>query len=200
MVGVAGYIIPDIRPIMLSLTPYVLFISGVIIFYPVIKNNQWKLFMFFVFSGLFAFFAEVIGVKYGILFGNYYYGEALGYKILSVPVIISINWMIILAGSISVSEIISKNKIVIIFLSAFFAIIFDYLMEPVAMYFNYWSWANGTIPFTNYLTWGILILIFTCIYMFNGFSMKFTMPAFLFVIQLAYFLLLKLAIYSGIIH
>jgi putative membrane protein len=156
--------------------------------------------MLFVFCGLFAFFAEVIGVKYGIIFGNYYYGEALGYKILSVPVIIIINWMIILAGSISVSEIISKNKIVIIFLSAFFAIIFDYLMEPVAMYFNYWSWANGTIPFINYLTWGILIFIFACIYVFNGFSMKFTMPAFLFVIQIAYFLLLKLAIYSGIIH
>lgn len=199
LVGIAGHIIPLTRPIMLWLTPYVLLATGVIIFYPVIKNNQWRLFIFFVLCGLFAFFAEVIGVNYGILFGNYFYGETLGFKILSVPVIIGINWMVILAGSISFSAIISKNKLAIIFLSTFFALIFDYLMESVAMQFSYWNWENGTVPIANYLTWGILIFIFTCICVSQRFAMKSTIPAFIFVVQLVYFLALNLAIHSGII-
>ena len=199
MVGLAGHVIPLTRPIMLWLTPYVLLATGGIIFSPVIKNNQWELFIFFALCGLFAFFSEVIGVNYGILFGNYYYGDTLGFKILSVPVIIGINWMVILAGSISFSAIITKNKAAIIFLSTIFALIFDYLMEPVAMHFNYWNWENGTVPFANYLTWGILIFIFTSIYVLKRFAMNPTMPAFLFAVQLVYFLALNLAIHSGVI-
>lgn len=199
MVGVAGHVIPLTRPIMLWLTPYVLLATGVIIFFTVIKRNQLKVFIYFVFCGLFAFISEVIGVKYGILFGNYYYGETLGFKILSVPVIIGINWMVILAGSISFSAIITKNKAAIIFLSTIFVLIFDYLMEPVAMYFNYWNWENGTVPFSNYLTWGIIIFIFTSIYVLKRFAMNSKMPAFLFAVQLIYFLALNLAIHSGII-
>jgi bisanhydrobacterioruberin hydratase len=200
MVGVVGHILPVTRPFMLSLTPYVLLITGIIIFYPVIKNNQLKLFIFFALCGLIAFFAEVVGVNFGTLFGDYFYGEILGIKILAVPLIIIVNWMIILIGSISLSGIISKNKATMVILSTLFALIFDYIMEPVAIYFKYWNWESGYVPFMNYFTWGIMIFIFTSVYVFNRFRIKSSIPAFIFVIQILYFLLLRLAIYSDIIH
>ena len=39
--------------------------------------------------------AEILVVSYGIIFGNYKYGEILGYKVLGVPLIIGINWCIL---------------------------------------------------------------------------------------------------------
>ncbi|MBK7882949.1 MAG: carotenoid biosynthesis protein [Chitinophagaceae bacterium] len=39
---------------------------------------------------------EIIGVKTGFLFGNYSYGIVLGPKIQSVPILIGINWFIII--------------------------------------------------------------------------------------------------------
>lgn len=40
--------------------------------------------------------AEIIGVKFGFLFGNYTYGEALGYKVMEVPLMIGVNWSILI--------------------------------------------------------------------------------------------------------
>ena len=42
-----------------------------------------------------GFFIEVIGVKTGFIFGSYYYGAAMGIKILAVPLLIGLNWSIL---------------------------------------------------------------------------------------------------------
>lgn len=40
--------------------------------------------------------AEIIGVNTGLLFGNYSYGNNLGPKIVGVPPIIGINWIVLI--------------------------------------------------------------------------------------------------------
>lgn len=39
--------------------------------------------------------AEGLGVNYGLIFGHYQYGEALGWKIEGVPFLIGVNWAIL---------------------------------------------------------------------------------------------------------
>ena len=39
--------------------------------------------------------AEIIGVNKGLIFGEYSYGNALGIKVFGVPILIGINWCIL---------------------------------------------------------------------------------------------------------
>ena len=43
-----------------------------------------------------SLFVEWVGVKYGFLFGEYKYGHNLGYKIDGVPLLIGVNWLLLL--------------------------------------------------------------------------------------------------------
>ena len=47
--------------------------------------------------------AEIVGVEYGFIFGEYSYGNALGTKFLGVPLIIGLNWciLVLMTGFIS---------------------------------------------------------------------------------------------------
>ena len=40
--------------------------------------------------------AEIIGVRYGFIFGEYSYGAVLGIKFMEVPLLIGINWCILI--------------------------------------------------------------------------------------------------------
>ena len=46
---------------------------------------------------------EILGVQWGWIFGNYQYGDALGYKVLGVPLLIGVNWALltIITGAIA---------------------------------------------------------------------------------------------------
>ncbi|MBK9354176.1 MAG: carotenoid biosynthesis protein [Bacteroidetes bacterium] len=55
---------------------------------------------------------EVVGVKSGQIFGPYYYGNALGLKILDTPPIIGMNWaMLLLSIGCILSSLKIKNRI-----------------------------------------------------------------------------------------
>ena len=62
-------------------------------------------------SYLLTFFLEVIGVKSGLVFGSYEYGNGLGLKFLDVPLIIGLNWVVVVLGATALSERISSTKI-----------------------------------------------------------------------------------------
>ena len=40
--------------------------------------------------------AEILGVRYGFIFGEYAYGAVLGLKFMEVPLLIGINWCILI--------------------------------------------------------------------------------------------------------
>ena len=45
---------------------------------------------------IFGLIIEIIGVKTGFPFGDYYYGNKLGIYILNVPLVIALNWAIVI--------------------------------------------------------------------------------------------------------
>jgi len=56
------------------------------------KFNK-KFLLFFILFYLFFFSIEVLGIKTGKIFGSYFYGKSLGFKIFETPVLIGLNWI-----------------------------------------------------------------------------------------------------------
>jgi putative membrane protein len=106
-------------------------------------------------------------VNTGLLFGQYQYGPVLGPKILGVPWLIGLNWFVIVycSGSFLIHSLeLMKSKFnirvtatsstaMVVLGGAAMATFFDFILEPVAVKLNFWTWNNGDIPLYNYLCW-----------------------------------------------
>jgi len=108
-----------------------------------------------------GFIIEMIGVNTGVLFGEYTYGKTLGWSIVNTPLMIGVNWLILVYGSsnLVLSIFNSKNVLLLSFIAASLMVALDVLIEPVAIYLDMWSWASVEIPLQNYLAWWILAFI-----------------------------------------
>jgi len=136
----------------LPFTPFTLLLTCfVFLCYQPLKKKTF----IFAFAGiaLVGFVSEVIGVKTGLVFGNYYYGHALGIKLLGVPLTISINWALLATASILVSTYIFKNKWMIAFSSAMIATSIDFLIEQLAPRLDFWYFSGGMAGLHNYIGW-----------------------------------------------
>jgi len=140
---------------------------------------------------LFGFIIELIGVKTHYLFGNYEYGNALGIKLMGVPIIIGLNWIVVIAASYSFCSTFIKNKSALIVTSAIAATMMDVFIEPVAIKYGFWSWENNIIPIFNFICWFIFSLLFSLIY--SKLQKPYSIVNFyLFIIWLAFFLALNI--------
>jgi putative membrane protein len=136
----------------LPFTPFtLLFTCFVFLCYQPLKNKTFIL----AFAGiaLIGFISEVIGVKTGLVFGNYYYGNTLGIKLLGVPLTISINWALLATASILVSTYVFKNKWMIAASSSFIATSIDFLIEQLAPRLDFWYFSGGMAGVHNYIGW-----------------------------------------------
>ena len=103
-----------------------------------------------------GFVAEVIGVKTGVVFGNYYYGNALGYTVVGEPLVISLNWGLLINIGVLVATYLSKIPLLIATLAAFIITGVDLLIEQVASQMDYWHFSNGIAGIQNYIGWFII--------------------------------------------
>jgi putative membrane protein len=142
---------------VINLTPMQLILSTVILFLAHIRIDS-DLIKFSITAYLISFIAECIGVNTGFPFGQYTYHEVLGYKILETPLLIGINWLMLLLASRSVVERFFGNKSILlqIFLDALIMVGLDFLIEPIAIHYKFWTWADSYIPWNNYVSWFIL--------------------------------------------
>jgi putative membrane protein len=179
------------REWFLGLTPINLLLMFVFLIWTASKRN--RIFYFFVlFAILLGLISEIIGVNTGFLFGKYSYGEVLGQKIWGVPLLISINWfMIVYASGIFTQNILAKTPVAIqIAIGGIIATFFDWIMEPAAMKLGFWKWDNGIIPLSNYVTWFcisalLLVLFYRCKFVYHPFAV------YLLLIQAMFFLVLR---------
>ena len=170
------------------------------------KNK--KFFIFFIIAFVIGFMAEVIGVNTELLFGAYVYGDALGIKLFQVPLIIGINWFIIiyctgmftqayenyLLRKINEKGITIKNRMMFasfIIDATFLVFMFDWIMEPVAIKLDYWQWANNTIPLYNYLSWVIISLGLLTVFRKLNRDQQNIFAVHLFIIQVLFFVILR---------
>lgn len=99
---------------------------------------------------------EHIGVHTGYLFGEYSYGNELGGKFYAVPLVLGLNWYVVVATATHVVRQWAPvawswwQKVGMV---ALLCVALDYAIEPVAMRYDFWNWEGGIIPFYNYVCW-----------------------------------------------
>lgn len=101
-----------------------------------------------------GFLVEVAGVKTGWIFGHYWYGQALGFKLWEVPLLIGVNWTILLYSTHQFGK--PKHPVVAALWSALLMVILDFFIEQNAPRFDFWYWQQSHIPFQNYVAWFII--------------------------------------------
>ncbi|MFE3866949.1 carotenoid biosynthesis protein [Flavobacterium sp. LS2P90] len=153
LVYISGSIGFVVNPSFFSpFTPYTLLLTCFVFLIHSPLSDKKFIIAFFSIASL-GFIIEVIGVKTGLIFGKYSYGDGLGYKFLNVPLVISINWaMLICAGIIVVSRIFA-NKITVLAVASLLVTLIDLLIEQVAPKLNFWQFEGGLPDLQNYLSW-----------------------------------------------
>lgn len=101
---------------------------------------------------------EIVGVQTGSIFGNYYYGENLGIKLLGVPLLIGVNWAVLSFITAAIGTRLTRNFWSSILIGAGFMLGLDFLLEPLAGIFDFWHFEGGIVPIQNYVAWFITAL------------------------------------------
>lgn len=193
LVGIFGSLLPSTRELTVSLTPINLLVSTVLLFLGH-QAGYLRLFLFLCISFLMGVTVEIIGVKTGILFGQYEYGSTLGFKVMEVPLIIGINWFLLSYLFANLAERTPLPSWAKPLLAATLMVAMDVMMEPVAVYLDYWKWEGGIIPIRNYVAWlGVAYIIQLILNLLKvKVENRISLP--LLLVQLAYFGSLHLCI------
>lgn len=159
-VGLYGIVFSDDPYYYIGLTWVNLLVTGLcFVFYSLSEHagqNLRHYLLAFVLIFITGFIVEIVGVKTGRIFGIYHYGDRLGWRFLEVPLIIGLNWGILIFSVAAITSRLSTNNWTRAWTGATLLVLLDLLIEPMAMRFLYWIWDFKTIPVQNFIAWWII--------------------------------------------
>lgn len=189
-VGVVGLSIPEYRPLFQSLTPAHLLVSLVLLLgFHKGWNDAFTIFAtlaFWIGMGV-----EMIGIHTGYIFGDYVYGPTLGPMLWEVPIVIGINWFLLVYLTATVFHRATNNDYYAAFLGATAMTAIDYIMEPVAVALDMWYWKFEIIPVDNYLTWWAVAFLIQLIYRKANFEKDNKLAVYLLLAMILFFVALN---------
>jgi len=159
LVGIVGFSLPFSFEIFQLLTPFslLLLVTLFFLYHEDRDPRLWGIMLFIAFAG---FGIEVAGVMTGKIFGVYTYGETLGIKVADVPLMIGINWVIMVYGGIAIASQARLGRVPGSLLAAAIMTSSDFFIEKFAILSDMWSWQNTDPPLQNYISWLIISFIF----------------------------------------
>jgi len=174
---------------------------ALLLFFEYRRNHSNRKFIFWsLLVCLVSFCIEFIGVKTGLVFGAYFYGETLQPTLWNIPIAISFAWLGMIISSAAVSQYFlpdhfAHRPLQLAVIIAAFMVIFDWFMEPAATKLGYWTWHNGDIPLRNFFAWFVFGFILSYIGLRLGLFMKksSSLAAHAYIAQLGYFVLVSLS-------
>lgn len=164
-IGVIGHVIPSTHPMFLKLTPWFGWITSLLVLMPSLAVGGWRFALWVAGACVFAFWVEAAGQATGSIFGSYEYGPTLGPLWHGVPLLIVLNWVIIMHGTVCIAgrclplEEGPARRVAISLLAGVLAVGFEFLMEPVAVRLDYWHWTGGAVPLQNYVAWFVIVAL-----------------------------------------
>ncbi len=191
--GAIGLSYPPLRPYFQLATPLNLLITSVILFS---FHRQWNL-QFYIFAvGCFilGFLVEVAGVKTGVIFGEYSYGSTLGFKIWDVPILIGLNWLILIYCTGVWAHHLVNNVLLRSSLGSLMMVVLDFFIEPVAISLDFWAWDGGEIPTHNFLGWLITAFLLQTFFHLSNFQKQNALSKKVIYVQAFFFILLQASI------
>src|SRR5690606_19014327 len=151
-VGALGFGIPMLRGYFVPLIPPFLLL---LLFFLLWHHGEWS-FRFVVwalFVIVFGIGIEWLGVRSGMIFGQYAYGTVLGPAIDTVPLIIGVNWLLLSYCTLDISRRVFDKAFWRVLLAASLMVILDLCIERVAVWLDFWHWKTDLIPPQNFLGW-----------------------------------------------
>ena len=112
-----------------------------------------------------GFWLEWLGVSTGYLFGSYSYGDSLGFKYLDIPLIIGLNWYVLVVSASNLLRTANAPSWIIAIAAGLSCTLLDVLIEPVATQLDFWQWENNSIPLFNYVCWWGVSTLFCYLYL-----------------------------------
>jgi len=179
-------------PYMLLLTPIVLLICGIAAIYPAAREGSRSLMIWALVTYLITLTLEIVGVKTGLVFGEYDYGPVLGLKLMGVPLVIGFNWVIVVLGAVRFSEKITPSPLLAGLFVGAACVVYDYALEPVAIGLDYWQWRGGHIPLQNYIAWFVIAAVAGWAYRFFHVKMESRLPMWYVGLQFLFFVGLQI--------
>jgi len=140
--------------------------------------------------------AEILGVRYGFIFGEYSYGNALGTKVMEVPLMIGVNWCILIFITGFIAQFFLKKLWSKALLGTALMLTLDLVMEPVAPVLDFWTFTTGLASFHNYFGWALVAFPLQLVFHKVKINIEGPFPFHLFILQFLFFTILLLKINS----
>ncbi len=177
------------QPIFQFLIP-INILFAVFVLYLFHQGEKKKLLLAFFSVAVLSFFVEGLGVNTGKIFGNYTYQTALGYKWWNTPIMIGVNWFLLVYCTQIIARKWTNNKVLVVFIAASLMLMYDFVLEPIAIHFRFWNWQETNIPLQNYGAWFVLACLFHTLMVGLKFYPQNRLAAAIFYIQFVFFILL----------
>ena len=163
LAGIVGLLLPQTQQLFQQLTPFHLLLSaGLLLGYHPRWNRSFVLFCLLAFGV--GWGIEVVGVHTGAVFGQYWYGKTFGIKLLEVPLLIGLNWLVLVYITGVICEPLKWPVFLKAALAAALMVGLDAMMEPLSATYDFWYWDNNEIPLQNFIAWFctayLLLLLF----------------------------------------
>lgn len=134
-----------------------------------------------------GFFVEVVGIQTGKLFGIYSYGATLGPKWLNVPLLIGLNWLMLTYMAGILARHLPVGGFVRALVATLLLVGMDICLEPVAVQYDFWTWAYDVIPLQNFKGWFAVSLILQVYFNRTDFEKRNPLVPFVYLLQLLFF-------------
>lgn len=134
--------------------------------------------------------AEILGVRYGFIFGEYTYGSVLGVKLMEVPLIMGIIWCILVFITGSIAQFFTDSFWIKSLVAVGLMLTLDFVMEPVAPVLNFWTFTDGLASFHNYIGWTLVGLPLQMAFIKLKIKVEGAYPFHLYILQFLFFTIL----------
>ena len=190
LVGILGLSIEGFRPYFVGLTPVTLIISVIVLLF---FHKDWSQSFYICISLLFflGWGIEVLGVSTGVVFGQYQYTGVLGVRLLDTPLMIGVNWLMLIY-MVGVIFKMFDNIVIKAIAGASLLVLLDLFIEPVAIGLRFWVWEGDQVPILNYVAWFLISFVLLIVFYLFPFKKENSIAFRLFSIQFLFFVILSL--------
>ncbi len=189
LVGIGGLSWEKSREFFTPMTPLIILLSSVLLIIYHEEGKPMHLLVFFiVFTGGFLF--EAIGVNTGRIFGHYTYSDLLGWRLFDTPLLIGLNWAVLIYMIWNLMAQWKMNGWVKILIGSAMMVAYDIVLEPFAINYGLWKWQAGNPPLQNYVAWFVISMLFFIIVRMSGIKFKNRLAPYLLLIQFLFFCML----------
>jgi putative membrane protein len=188
-VGILGMGLPFTRGIFIRLVPLTFVVCFVLLGLSDQTRNR-RLYWLSAFIFLAGWLVEVIGINTGVLFGEYGYSLHMGPALFGTPLVMGLSWMIMLYLTVAVVQMVTMHPWYRTVLAAVLMVVFDFLLEPAAIWMKMWFWEGGKVPVLNYFSWFLISLVLASLFPLLKIRIRNQLALNLYVAQMVFFVML----------